>query len=209
MREHIGIWLNYLEHADPFVGIPLTLIGLALMFMGWQFRLVAIPSIFALVGLIIGTISFEPISSKLLIGGLIGLALAASSHFYAKTAVSLLSGLCGAFILAGYLTTFENLRLPDIAHWGAAGFGFIACMALSFISHREMVITITSFVGALFLISGINAILPQAAPTFHGTVSSFLADYPAFLTPFLAGGPTLIGTLVQMANADKSDAGVG
>ena len=53
-----------------------------------------------------------------------------------------------------------------------------------------------------------NGALPQYMPVMYKTISNFLSDYPSFFVPFLIGGPTLIGALVQIASANKMDAGV-
>ena len=90
--------------------------------------------------------------------------------------------------------------------WVAAGVGFMGGAAISFVMFREMAVVVTSFVGALLLVSGLTAVMPQTMPNLYRTISAFIEDYPAFLVPFMIGGPTVIAVLVQLAGANRSDA---
>ena len=205
MRAYINEWFSVIGGAEAALGIPLVLVGFTLMFMGWQVYRAAIPFLFLLIGAGIGVISADEFWPRVLIGGGSGLALATFCFFVMRYAVAMLGGLAGSFVLTGYISLFENLNLPDVASWGIAGFGFVAGCSLAFILYREMVIILTSFVGSLLLVSGMNPILNDVTPTLHGTITAFLADYPGFFVPFLIGGPTLIATLLQMAHASHSN----
>lgn len=207
MREYVDNWIELLKNADPAWGIPLMALGLALMFMGWHFHRIAVPFTFLLIGLIAGQLVLDSSSNGVLAGGLIGLVLAAISHLTKKYAVAVLGGLVGAFILSGYITTFKSLYLSPTITWGIAAFGFAGGTALAFVLFREMAIITTSFIGALLLVSGLNSTLPQLSPTMYHTIGTFLKDYPAFFVPLLVGGPTLIGSLIQLGGANKADAG--
>ena len=207
MRVYIDNWVALLRDADPAWGWPLMVLGLVLMFMGWNLHRFAVPFAFLLVGLIVGPIAFHPVTTGLLLGGVIGLILAIVSHFTTRYAVAVLGGLVGAFILTAYLGTFKSLHLPDSVHWIVAMFGFAGATALAFVMFREMAIVITSFIGALLLVSGLNGMIPQYIPTLYQTVTAFLADYPALFVPFLIGVPTTIGALTQLATVTKEDGG--
>ena len=100
-----------------------------------------------------------------------------------------------------------HLQRPDGGDGAGAGLGFAGGTALAFVMFRGMAIVVTACVGSLLLMSGLNGIVPQYIPPLYETVTSFLSDYPAFLVPFMIGGPTLIGTLSQMAGVDKAEAG--
>lgn len=207
MHNLIERWIHLLRDADPTWGVPLAALGLVLMFLGWQIHKVAVPFLAVLVGLICGQLFFPTGYTGFIVGGVLGLVLAALACCQIRYAVGILGGLAGAFVVAGYLGALKAVNLPDIVHWGAALFGFGAGTALAFVMFREMAIIVTSFVGSLLVLSGLNAALPQYIPSLYDTVATFLADYPGFLVPFLVGGPTLIGTFTQLASADKSDAG--
>ncbi len=207
MRGYVDGWIVLLRDADPAWGFPLVVVGLVLMFMGWQIHKVAVPFTSLLVGLILGQILFNTVVASLIVGSLIGLVLASVTYFNIRYTVGLLGGLVGVFIISGYISTFRSFHLPSIIQWGIALFAFAGGAALAFVMFREMAIIITSFIGSLMLVSGLNGVLPQYIPSLYQTITTFLVDYPAFLVPFLIGGPTLIGTLTQMANADKADVG--
>ena len=207
MRNLIERWIHLLRDADPAWGLPLAAIGLVLMFLGWQIHKTAIPFLAVLVGLICGQLLFPADYTGFIVGGVLGLVLAALACYQIRHAVGVLGGLAGAFLIAGYLGALKVTNLPDIVYWGAVLFGFGAGTALAFVMFRQMAITVTSFAGTLLLLSGLSGALPQYMPSLYSTVATFLADYPGLLVPFLVGGPTAIGTLTQLANADKSDAG--
>ena len=207
MRVHIDNWIALLRDADPVWGFPLVVLGLVLMFMGWQVHKLAVPFTALLIGMIIGQLFFDSLLPRLIVGAVIGLIFAAAASFSTRYSVAVLGGMVGAFVCSGYLSTFENLQLPIAVDWAVAALGFAGGTALAYVMFREMAIFVTAFVGSLLLVSGLNGIVPQYIPVLYQTVSSFLADYPAFLVPFLIGGPTLIGTLSQMAGADKAEAG--
>lgn len=207
MRNLIERWIHLLRDADPAWGLPLAAIGLVLMFLGWQIHKTAIPFLAVLVGLICGQLLLPKGHIGFIVGGVLGLVLAGLACYQIRHAVGILGGLAGAFGVAGYLGALKVTNLPDSVYWGAALFGFGAGTALAFVMFRQMAITVTSFAGSLLVLSGLNAALPQYIPSLYSTVSTFLADYPGFLVPFLVGGPTAIGTLTQLASADKTDAG--
>ena len=208
MRVHIDNWIALLRDADPVWGFPLLVLGLVLMFMGWQVHKLAVPFTALLAGMIVGQLFFDSLLPRLVVGAVIGLIFAAAACLSTRYSVAVLGGIVGAFVFSGYLSTFENLQLPIAVDWAVAAFGFACGTALAFVMFREMAIVVTAFVGSLLLMSGLNGIVPQYIPPLYETVATFLADYPAFLVPFLIGGPTLIGTLSQMAGSDKAEAGV-
>ena len=207
MRVHIDNWIALLRDADPVWGLPLLVLGLVLMFMGWQVHKLAVPFTALLVGMSAGQLFFDSLLPRLIVGAVIGLIFSAAASFSTRYAVAVLGGMVGAFVCSGYLSTFENLQVPIAVDWAVAAFGFAGGTALAYVMFREMAIVVTAFVGSLLLVSGLNGIVPQYIPPLYETVTSFLSDYPAFLVPFLIGGPTMIGTLSQMAGADKAEAG--
>ena len=207
MSDYIDRWIALLRDADPAWGFPLIVLGLVFMFMGWRIQKVAVPLTAFLIGIIAGHVLADALGTRLIIGAVIGLVFACVAHFTMRYSMGVLGGLVGAFVLLGYLGTFRTLRLPEMVHWCIALFGFAGGTALAFVMYRETGIIITSFVGSLLLMSGMNGVLPQFIPSLYQTVTTFLKDYPSFFVPFLIGGPTLIGTLSQLATADKEDAG--
>ncbi len=207
MRMYIDNWIALLRDADPVWGLPLLVLGLVLMFMGWQVHKLALPFTAFLAGMVAGQLFFDSLLVRLIAGAVIGLIFAAAAGFSTRYTVAVLGGIVGAFVFSGYLSTFGSLQLPAAVEWAVAGFGFAGGTALAFVMFREMTIIVTAFAGSLLLMSGLNGIVPQYLPPLYETVTTFLADYPAFLVPFLIGGPTLIGTLSQMAGSDKAEAG--
>ncbi len=206
MRSTIELWVRFLQDADDAWGLPLVAVGLVLMFVGWQFHQWAIPLCYLLIGLLTGALLIEPRLLALWAGVLLGGVLALISRLQIKLTVALLGGLSGAFVFSGYLCTFKSTQSPLILG-AAALLGFVAGTALAFVLYREMGMVVTSFIGALLLVSGVSSLMPEATPTLHTTIASFLNDYPAFFVPFIIGGPTLIGTLYQIAGKNRQDVG--
>lgn len=207
MREVIDSWFDLIGGASPAAGIPLILIGLTLMFMGWQFHKTAVPFTYLLLGLGAGQV-FAPEGFKAFIAGAVaGLILAVISFFVLRYAVAVLGGLAGVFVVMGYLSLFDRLLIPNMAETAIALFSFAAAGCMAYILHREMTIVVTSLIGSLLLVSGMDPVIHSTLPRMYVTVTAFLADYPGFLVPFLLGGPTLIATLVQLAQANRSSSG--
>ncbi|MCG3138175.1 MAG: hypothetical protein HJJLKODD_02036 [Phycisphaerae bacterium] len=208
MREHIGQWMHFMQSLSPVYGLPIMLLGLVLMIMGQQFKKVAVPFVFIMVGLAGGVLLVEDRPLQWIIGGAAGVVLAVISRLLDKYAVSVLCGGMGTFLLLGYLETFSwSASMPVPVQWGIAAVGFIAGASLTFVFYREMVITITSFVGALFLISGLNSTLPRWIPTLFSTINSFVNDMPSLAVPLFVGGFTLGGIMLQLAIANEMEAG--
>jgi hypothetical protein len=205
VRDYINQWLTQLGDANATVGLPMVILGLGMMFMGWQFCRATIPMTFFLVGMICATMLVKDPSVRWIIGGVAGLCAAGLSALNMRISVGLLGGMSGTFLLSGYLSLFESLVLPPIAEYAVAIFGFVAGAAMSFVLHRETTIVVTSLAGSLLLVCGMNPVLSMAVPRLHGTVSAFLSDYPGLFAPFVLGGPMLIASLIQMAQANLSN----
>src|SRR5262245_18716069 len=101
VRPQIENWFEYIGESSPAAGIPLIVIGLSLMFMGWQFHRTAIPFTMMLVALAAGQIFLHDPSTHLAVGGSVGLVLAAISFFAIRPSVALLGGLAGCFVVLG------------------------------------------------------------------------------------------------------------
>ncbi len=207
MREQIMQFIQYLESSNPVYGIPLVIIGLVLMFMGFQLHRVAVPFIFVLAGLMIGAFWFGSMTMILLVGGGIGVVLAMISYFTRSYAVAVLSGLAAAFGAGTYASILKQIPQPRLVSLVAAAFGFVAGCSMSYIMYRESVCLLTAFVGSLFVLCGLSAILPASIPSLYQTLSAFLADWPLLTLPFTVGAPTFIGFMVQLGAANRTEMG--
>ncbi len=205
MRDYINQWMTQLSDANATVGLPMIILGLGLMFMGWQFCRATIPMTFFLVGMICATTLVTDPSVRWIIGCVAGLCAAGLSALSMRISVGLLGGMSGTFLLSGYLSLFETLVLPPIAEYAVAIFGFVSGAAMACVLYRETIIVVTSLAGSLLLVCGMNPVLSMAIPRLHSTLAAFLGDYPGLFVPFALGGPVLIASLVQMAHSNTSN----
>jgi hypothetical protein len=200
--HHFEAWFDFVKSLNPGYGIPMVIVGLTLMFMGLQFHRTAVPFIFILLGVIAGQFVAEDMLIRIGSGLGIGAVLAAFGVFYTRPAVALLGGVISGAALLAYIGVIE-IKMPETIWWAVGAVGLVSGAALSFVVHRETIIVLTSLVGSLLFVSGLNPVLDETLPAMHSTIRSFLGDYPGFFVPFMFGGPTLIASLVQMAMSNQ------
>lgn len=195
--------VTYLQHASPLIGLPLLLAGVLLAVGGWRIRKSAVPASFGLIGVLIGLQLGKTQDQDWLCGAVGFILLAVIGRLLADRAVVVLGGLIGAGMV-NYLAA--RLGLDGAALWVTTAIGMVVFAAFSFIDLRQVVILITSFEGAVLLVSAGVAFVagvPWIANQFRGTSWGW-----ALLGPFVLLVPTVIGTMMQMADAKQHDRGM-
>jgi hypothetical protein len=200
---NIQNWVIYLQNSSELIGVPLLLVGVVLALGGWRIRKVTIPASFGLIGGLIGMLVGEPSGQEWLYALLYGVVLGVAGHVLGARGVGLLGGLIGAGIVN---CLAEHFGLEGAILWVVTLIGLSVFTAVSFLDVRQVVILITSFEGAVLVVSACVAFfssVPWVANQFRGTAWGW-----ALIVPFLLLVPTVIGTLLQTADARQSECGI-
>ena len=196
-------WMIDLQHCGAPIGFALLLIGVVLTLGGWRVRKGAVPASFGLVGLLAGVYLFQADGQQWLYPAVGLVVLALSSYLMGERAAALLGGLIGAAIV-NYVG--ERFGLRGATLWALTAIGLAACTALSLIDLRQVIIVITSFEGAVLIAAaGVSFLssVPWIANQFRGTSGGW-----SILALFTLLVPTVIGTMLQMADAKQRDCGI-
>jgi hypothetical protein len=176
-------------------------VGVVYMLYGWRIFRVLVVISFGFIGLFLGILSSDKISTNehaIVWGGLIGMVLLAAMAIpLMKWCVSVLGAISGGILTSGIWIAFglSDAYLP-------AGFfvGFIAGGLISFILLKISVMLFTSLGGSLIMVSGLLALLYQydvhvSSPmTFY--THNLVFAYHWFL-PVALIVPTVGGMLMQ------------
>ena len=198
MSYYIREWILWLKQIDALAGIPLAVGALALMLGGWRIWKVAVVLTFGLLGAVVGVVIADtPSEAKLY--GLVGFAVAAAASyppvFYA---VAVLGGIIGAG-LTNYLA--EGMGFDGTVLWLITAVGLVACLALSFINLRQVIIVVTAFEGAVLLLSAVIAMLSKVPGPFN--YFRQMVFETSIFVPFLVLVPAVIGAFLQAADANQ------
>ena len=183
------------------MGIPLLAGGLGLMLFGWRLWKVCVVLSFALIGAAVGTklAGSSPYQVLYAIG--CAAVLGALSYRPANYSLAVLGGLIGGGFVINSMAT-AGLNGPVL--WIAGGIALFACSALAFLNRQLVVIGVTSFIGAVLLVSGL-AIFVMSFPTFYGTLYS-MARGSIVVLPFLLLVPTVMSCFYQVAEVRRANA---
>ncbi|MCI0498453.1 MAG: hypothetical protein L0Y36_02055 [Planctomycetales bacterium] len=176
-------------------------VGVVYMLYGWRIFRVLVVISFGFIGLFLGILAGEKLSTSpnaVIWGGLAGMILfAIVSIPLMKWCVSVLGALAGGIVTGGLWIALglSQVYLP-------AGFivGFIAGGLISFILLKVSVMLFTSLGGSLILVSGMLALLHQyetqvtTPPTGH--IHNLVTLHDWFL-PLVLILPTVIGMIIQ------------
>jgi hypothetical protein len=193
-----------LQQVGGLVGIPLLLAGIMLAGVGWRIWKVAVVLNFALIGGILGNNISPWEEQRWLFALACGVIVGCASFPIANYAVSALGGLVGAgitFTMATAATT------NDMLIWVVAGIALLVCCGLSFLYLRQVIILVTSFEGGVLLLAAAVAIFAEM-PGLFGFFRRIAVESAIFV-PFLLLVPTVIGSLLQMAEVNRRGSGVG
>ncbi|HUU81940.1 MAG TPA: hypothetical protein VM243_00425 [Phycisphaerae bacterium] len=203
MVTTVQSWVLYLQQSGALLGLPLLLTGVVLAWGGWRIRKGAIPISYGLAGILIALMlakGHDPQWFYALAGFIV---MTLIGFLLRERAAGFLGGLIGAGIV-NYAAEHFGLSGPVL--WVVTAIGMAVFSALSFIDLRQVVILITSFEGAVLVVSAGAAFfahVPWVAERFRGTTGGW-----SLVAAFVLLVPTVIGSLVQMADAKQQDCGV-
>ncbi len=197
---YVREWAAYLQHSDALIGLPLGVAGVMLLFGGWRIWKGAVVLSFGLLGALVGIAIGGDRQQEMLygaIGFLVAGGLSMPPVFYAV-------GVLGGIIGAGMVNYFAaQAGLVGAVLWIATAIGAITAGALSFINLRQVIIVITSFEGAVLVLSAIVALL-SLERGLHGFFNQMAFESAIFI-PFVMLVPTVCGVLLQSADAKQKD----
>lgn len=198
MITSLSDWMTFLQHADPLIGVPLVLGGLALMTFGWRLWRVCVALTFGLTGYMAGVLvaGDSPDRGLLGLGG--ALLLSIVSLGPTRYAVALLGGLIGGGVLTAII---QSLGLHGPPLWVAGGLLLIGFTALSAINRRYVIILLTAFEGALLFLSGSTALL-SSMPGMIGAMKN-LAAISVIVVPFFLLVPTTMSFFYQSSEVRR------
>jgi hypothetical protein len=194
----INDWVAFLRSSDTAVGFPLIICGLGLMLFGWRMWKVCVVLSFGLIGAVLGAIVAGQSEHQAMFAIVGAVLLAGVSIYPARQALSVLGGLIGGGVVHFYLSRFQ---WNGVVHWSMCGTAFVGFAAYSFLSKQRVVIFVTSFFGAVLLMSGLAA-WAMSVPAFFGTVRA-LASYSLIVVPFLLLVPTVVSCFYQIAEVRR------
>lgn len=202
MIRNLNDWMCFLKTCDPLMGIPFVAGGLILLLLGWRMWQISTVLTFALIGLGLGTYFAQSPTQQVLYGGAGALILGAASMPPVVRSVAVLGGLVGTGIAYFYL---EKAGLFGPPLWIACGLSFTCLTALAVLNYREVIVVITSFQGAVLLMSGLFVLL-LAQPSLYNGIRD-MTYHVAIVGPFCLLVPTVVGTFLQMADIRQKDRG--
>ena len=195
-------WVRYLQSSGGLIGIPLALGGLVLMLGGWRIWKAAVVLSFAIIGAAVGAVVAKEGSHTHLYAAIGFLALGAVSFPPVNYSVVVLGGIIGAAIV-NHVSAGLGVAPPVL--WVVTGIGLLAACALSFLNLRQVVVVITSFEGAVLLLSAAVAFLSEVPGLYEYFRTT--AYQGSVIVPFLLLVPTAVGTMCQLAEANRKRAG--
>ena len=199
MYYYIQHWTYFLQTADSLVGLPLCAAGVALLLAGWRiWRFAAVVSL-ALVGGCIGQMfAPETVDTNTIMLGSAAL-LALVGVFAPWHAATLLGGIIGGAIVSAFLGT---LGIHGPMGWILVGLAFFGATAGAYANRQQVIAIITSVEGGVLVISGLSVLVTEW-PFLHGFFKSMIS-HSSFMVVFLVLVPTVIGVLLQQADAARS-----
>lgn len=181
--------LNLLE-AMTFISF-----GAVCLLYGWRVFKILVVIGFGLLGLVLGMTISGKISgsNNQLIGGLIGLGLAAAiSVPLMRWAVSILGAVAGGILTSGL---WYASGLPEQYIWAGGLIGVVAGGMISFIIFRIAVMLFSSLAGSGLIASGALALLYIYPQTTEQIQQLFFGS--KWFLPVLLLVPTAVGVIVQ------------
>lgn len=201
MRLLLSEWVQFLEGNEGVLGLILIICGLGFLLTGWRFARVSLVAIYGLVGMILGC-SFGSYSAEcLLFAVLCGCLLSILSVVLKNHAAPILAGILGS--LTAWVVLGPS-AVPPPTIYIVTGLTFVGVLAVSVVSRREAIIVLTSFVGALLVVSGLIAVVSESRSLAlqYRSISGNGLFFPLALLV-----PTVSGILLQLGASNRSDAG--
>lgn len=187
-------WRIFLDNSGLAASFPLLIGGVGLMIFGWRMWRFCVVLSFALIGAILVGIFVPPSNDQWMYALAAAAVLGLASYWPANYAVGLLGGLIGSGGTVAYL---YSCRVDGPVLWFIGAAAGLAAMGYAFINLRHIVVYITSFLGAVLLISGLASLLMQSPELFGAYRSA--ASYSALVLPFILIVPTVMGSFYQIS----------
>ena len=201
MISSVNEWFVFLQSADTLVGLPLLAGGIALMLFGWRMWKVCVILSFGLAGMGIGYSLAETTSQELPYAVGCGALLAVISYYPVNYSLSLVGGAVGgAFIVH----TLEGMGLGGPVLWILGGIGLFGAAALAFINRQLVVIGVTSFLGAVLLMSGLAAVMMSSRSLYN--TFRHMMNSSAIVLPFVLLVPSVMSGFYQVAEIHRINA---
>ncbi len=198
MITSVQDWLSLLRNSHSATGFPLIVSGLALMMFGWRLWKVSVVLAFGVIGTMVGGFLIGPRDDQWTYAIACGVLLGLLSYWPVKYSIAVLGGVIGAGVTHFYL---DRLGLTGGMLWGGSGAAFFACTAMAVLNRRHVVILVTSFLGAVLVLSGLTTWL-MTMPMFFGTLRA-MAAWSVIVVPFLVLVPTVMSCFYQMAEVRR------
>lgn len=201
MFTSVNDWVNYLQTADKLLCVPLCVGGLALMFFGWRMWKATVVISYALIGTAVGAMIVGPGPNQLVYAISAGTLLAVLSYFPVNHSLAFL----GALVGCGFtMTVVESAGIRGPMLWITGALALLSCGAVAFINRQLLVIAVTSFLGAVLLMSGLTVVATHFS-TFYGTLR-YMSSNSAIVLPFVLIVPTVMSCFIQVAEVHKTNA---
>ena len=191
-------WAIWLRSADALAGLPMIIVGLALMLGGWRMGRVCVVLSLAAIGAGVGAHVATELGISLTVAAGGAALMGAVGLMCRRHAVPLLGGLLGTGV---FWQVFAPLGLQGWPLWIALVLTFGCVAAMSASNQQWVVIVITSLEGAAILVSGLVPILASWPGLLRFLESTSRSSY-VFL-PFALLVPTMIGCFLQLGDSKK------
>jgi len=191
-------YISLLREANSAAGFPLIVGGLSLMLFGWRLWKVCVVLAFGVIGTIISAHLIGPRDNQMTYALVCGTLLGLLSYWPGHFSVAILGGVIGGGVAYIYL---GSMRLSDGTLWCGVAAAFVACTACAVTNRRHVVILVTSFLGAVLLLSGLTSWVmnvPGIVPTFRA-----MAAWSTIVVPFLLLVPTVMSCFYQVAEIHR------
>jgi len=198
MKLSVDEWLLFLKTTDTLIGVPLIVVGAVLMFFGWRMWKACVIAAYALMGAGVGVYFAAPGQSQLIFGVALGGIAALAAYYPVRQAAGLLGGLIGGALVVNVL---QNAGLQGLPLWLAGGAAVFGLSAYSFINRPIVVIGVTAFLGAFFLLSGLVAFVMESR-VLYGNLET-LAAQTAIVVPFVLMVPAIMSCFYQLAEVRR------
>lgn len=203
VSNYIQQWLSCLQDARDAAAPLLMIAALILMLFGWRLWKVCVIFSFGLIGAGLGgTLAGESSDQWyfVLIGAVV---LGFASYLFANLAIGALGGLIGVCTMLYFLT---QLNLSDSTLWALSGAGLLTGAAYSLLYRQHLIVLVTSFLGALLLLSGFAAVA-MSSPGIMSTIRS-MASSSGIVVPFLILVPTVMSSFYQVSDMRRTGTSV-
>jgi len=198
MITTVDEWIQFLKTVHLVGGFPLLISGLVLMLFGWRLWKVCVVLAFGVVGAVIAARIAGPSVDQWFYSLCGGVVLGTVSYFPVKHAVVALGGVLVMGVVYYYLSA---RHLDGWLLYAAMALGMFVGIAYSVLNRRRVVIFVTSFLGAVLLVSGMTTLLATFPGPFE-TLQS-MASSSAMVIPFVLLVPTAMSAFYQIAEVHR------